>query len=148
MNIFSQVNLSRVDRLDEQLVAAAQDVIGQINCTLYTHVKTLFTKHRYHSLQNLEINRVKKLLSSKLYIDFKKDAKALYIDRHYVESLLNFMKNQPVNYLSGHLFFVEMSNGIYSHLITPEEKMWIAEQQKFFEVGAVTSVKQEFELGR
>lgn len=146
MNTFSQVNLSRVDRLDEKLASAAQDIIGQINCTLYTHVKTLFTKHRYHSLQNLEINRVKNLLNLKLYIDFNKDAKALYIDRYYVENLLDFIKSKPVNYSSGYLFFVEMSNGIYSHLFTPEERKWVAEQQNFFEAGAVTNVRQRFEF--
>lgn len=146
MNAFSQVSLCRVDKLDEQLAAAAQDIIGQINCTLYTHVKKLFTKHRYQSLQNIEINRIKGLLSNKLYIDFKKDAKALYIDRHYVEALLSFMKSTPANYSAGYLFFTEMSNSIYLHLFTHEERKWISEYQKCFEAGTLTREKQAFVL--
>ncbi|WP_296210879.1 hypothetical protein [Psychrobacter sp. UBA3480] len=146
MNTFSPVNLCRVDKLDEQLAAAAQDIIGQINCTLYTHVKTLFTKHRYHSLQNIEINRIKKLLNLKLYIDFKKDAKALYIDRYYIETLLSFIKINQINYSAGYSFFTEMSNSVYSHLFTHEEREWISDQKKCFEAGVAASAKQEFAL--
>lgn len=129
MNAFSLVSIGKADRIDEHLAAAAYDIIGQINCTLYLHVKTLFTKHRYHSLQTLELNRVKKLLSQKLYIDYSKDAKALYIDRHYVESLVDFARENHLGYTAGYAFLTQLTSSIYEHLFTPEERDWIANQE-------------------
>lgn len=129
MKSLSLINISKADRLDENLMAARYDIIGQVNCTLYLYVRNMFTIHRYQSLQALEIKRVKNLLSQKLYIDFDKDAKALYIDKHYVETLMDFARNNPVDYTTGWLFLAELTRSIYQHLFTQDERAWIADKE-------------------
>lgn len=130
MNSFDIVRLTQADRLDEHLAAAAFDIIGQVNCTLYMHVRKLFTKHRYHLLQKMEISRIERVLAQKLYINFSNDAKALYIDRYYIESLMGFVRKNPVNYEAGNRFLSEMTQSVYAHLFTQEDREWVAQQTK------------------